>query len=152
MKTILVVLLGLCCFASYAKAINLDYELPIRADYCASLPPECAPPEPRYTLDVEWHEPATPLHVYTLVGLQLLDVATTAYAVRKYDCIVELNPLLPRRPNVGDLLLLKALPLVFVDDWHATDEELAPATFVTAVVVLNNFDVIDTARRRCSSR
>lgn len=152
MKTILVVLLGLCCFASYAKAINLDYELPIRADYCASLPPECAPLEPRYTLDVEWHEPATPLHVYTLVGLQLLDVATTAYAVRKYDCIVELNPLLPRRPNIGHLLALKTLPLVFVDDWHATDEELAPATFVTAVVVLNNFDVIDTARRRCSSR
>jgi len=152
MKTILVVLLGLCSFASYAKAINLDYELPIRADYCASLPPECAPLEPRYTLDVEWHEPATPLHVYTLVGLQLLDVATTAYAIRKYDCIVELNPLLPRRPTVSDLLLLKTLPLVFVDDWHATDEELAPATFVTAVVVLNNFDVIDTARRRCSSR
>ena len=152
MKTILVVLLGLSCFASYAKAENLDYGLPIRADYCASSPPECTPLESQYTLNVEWREPATPLHVYTLVGLQLLDVATTAYAIRKYDCIVELNPLLPPRPTVGDLVLLKALPLVFIDDWYATDEELAPATFVTAVVVLNNFDVIDTARRRCSSR
>jgi hypothetical protein len=153
MRVLAVLLLTWSNFAS-AEAWSLDSVWDPHCITCAELDWTQAPIEPvqRYHLDLEFTEPATKGHVLTLVGLQLLDVATTAYAIRKYDCIVELNPLLPRRPGVGDLVALKLLPLIFVDDWRATDQELAPATFVTAVVVVNNFEVIHTASKQCGRR
>lgn len=153
MRVLAVLLLTWSNFAS-AEAWSLDTAWDPHCIVCAQpeWPVEPIEAVPRYTLDLEFTEPATKGHVITLIGLQLLDVATTAYAIRKYDCIVELNPLLPRRPNVGDLLALKLVPLIFIDDWRATDQELAPATFVTAVVVANNFEVIHTASKQCGRR
>jgi len=99
--------------------------------------------------DFEFREPADPGMLFTFYLLQVLDVATTAYAVDKFDCVYEANPLLPRKPSVEELILFKTLPLWFIHSLEPTNEELAPAVGITGTVVVNNFDVIYKARQSC---
>jgi len=99
--------------------------------------------------DLEFREPADRGMLFTFYLLQVLDVATTAYAVDRFDCVREVNPMLPHKPSVEELILFKSLPLWFIHSLEPTTQELAPATGITAAVVANNFDVIYRARRSC---
>jgi len=86
--------------------------------------------------------------------LQALDILSTKEGL-EYDCVKEMNPLLPKRPSTSRLLLHKGMVFgvpYFGKNWrtNTTDEELLAANLITAIVVINNIDVINGASRNCS--
>lgn len=73
----------------------------------------------------------------------------------KYDCVIELNPLLPKRPSIQDMVILKTIIIVpAIQTTRSariiTTEELLPATLLTGAVVINNFNVLNKAQRVCN--
>jgi hypothetical protein len=89
---------------------------------------------------------------------QLLDIYST-YKGMKYDCLYEANPLLPEVPNIHEMAGLKLTVIggmrALFDDpgnkdfWY--DWKLFAGSS-TAVVVANNFRLLERAKRRCNKR
>jgi len=66
----------------------------------------------------------------------------------KYECVYEMNPLLPKRPSMERLVAHKVVTLIPV--YHpafnrhvVTDRELRQASFFMALVVMHNKRVIN---------
>jgi len=101
-------------------------------------------------------DPAS-LATWTLFFLaQAGDIWSTKRALA-YDCVYEMNPLLPRVPEVHEMILLKTFIfgnlLPEIDRRGLiTDEVLMPTTIITSIVVHNNLKVYDRAKRNCSKR
>ena len=88
--------------------------------------------------------------------LQLLDVYTTDRGM-KYNCIKELNPLLPEVPEIYEIVALKTIILVptYTTIHRAvaiTDADLFFPNLLTASVVINNYNVLKSAKRNCQIR
>ena len=87
--------------------------------------------------------------------LQAADVWTT-YEGMKYDCVYELNPLLPEVPHLDRLLIHKAVFLhpfvLFQKENVLRKEDMFFPTFFAAFVVHSNLKVIDRAKERCNLR
>lgn len=101
-----------------------------------------------------FRDPAKGYTWYSFWGLQILDVYTTHRAM-KYDCVIELNPLLPKRPSIQDMVILKMVVIVpAIQTTRSvriiTTEELLPGTLLTGAVVINNFNVLNKAQRVCN--
>ena len=128
-----------------APTANAQYATPPTQDVFPRHPA-------RYTLDLDFDWSRTPADKTTwrrITLLQSLDVITTLYAVHKYKCLREQNPLLPRRPGLDDLVSLKlalTIPLYLAEP---TEQDLKPLEYITAIVVVNNLDQIARARRLC---
>ena len=99
-------------------------------------------------------EPLQPRHISLFVLMNLLDVYTTMEG-SSYPCVVEINPLLPRKPSLEEVLLLKSLA-----SWIQLDNNLdgkidynpqliRETTFITSIAVMNNYDVIQRAMKTC---
>ena len=101
--------------------------------------------------EFEFKQPPSRGHVTIYYLLQALDIYTTYYATTRYSCVTEQNPLLPLKPSVEEMMLLKLLPLYALHDTTTvvSDEELAQATALMTVVVVNNVDVIQRAKKMC---
>ena len=74
----------------------------------------------------------------------------------EYDCVYEMNPLLPEIPHRDRLLIHKGLvlhPLVFLyrDDLLTYENMFAPMLMST-YVVHNNLQVINRAKQYCKKR
>ena len=107
---------------------------------------------PFYGLTIK--EPLEPRHISMFVLMNLLDVYTTMEG-SSYPCVVEINPLLPAKPSLEELLLLKSLL-----GWIILDQNLDGTidagldvveanTWITGIAVANNLDVINRAIRTC---
>ena len=101
-------------------------------------------------------EPARPITWAAFVTLQLLDVYTTKKGMR-YNCVTELNPLLPSVPTVKEMLVLKSV--ILIPSYTAvdravtiTDQDLYTPMLLTALVVHNNFRVLDRVENKCNLR
>tara|TARA_B100000963_G_C22534708_1_gene629212 strand:+ start:624 stop:1127 length:504 start_codon:yes stop_codon:yes gene_type:complete len=96
-------------------------------------------------------EKATPAQWALFWSLQTLDVLTTSEGV-KYNCVRELNPLLPSKPSIGRLLIHKStfvgIPMSMGKSF--TKRDLADANYLMAVVVVNNFETLNSAKSECS--
>tara|TARA_B110000858_G_scaffold144591_1_gene164195 strand:+ start:19 stop:555 length:537 start_codon:yes stop_codon:yes gene_type:complete len=90
-----------------------------------------------------------PQHKYFL-AINILDMATTIYAMENRDNLKEKNPLLPERPEIGDLVLHKTLVIYSLkhlglfstnpkDEWN-----LPFLNVVVSAAVLNNMHKINT--------
>ena len=101
--------------------------------------------------EFEFTEPASKGHITIYYLLQALDIYTTYYATSNFRCVEEQNPLLPVRPSVEQMMLLKLLPLYALhsDIRTVSDQELAQATGMMGMVVVNNYEVIRSARKLC---
>ena len=51
-----------------------------------------------------------PKHKY-FVAMNVLDIASTMYALENRDILVETNPLLPERPELEELIIQKTLSI-----------------------------------------
>jgi len=87
--------------------------------------------------------------------LQALDIYYTYKAV-KYDCVVEMNPLLPNVPDLKDLVLHKTWTLWPFAYWDynelLTNEDMQLPIAMYVYVIANNFDTLNEAKRRCNLR
>ena len=87
--------------------------------------------------------------------LQALDIYYTYKAV-KYDCVTEMNPLLPNVPDLKDLVLHKTWtlwPFVYWDyNELLTNEDMQLPIAMYVYVIANNFDTLNEAKRRCNLR
>ena len=103
---------------------------------------------------LNFKEPLEPRHISLFVLMNLLDVYTTMEG-SSYPCVVEVNPLLPHKPSLEELLLLKSLVGWLLLDHNLdgaidADVDLIEAnTYVTGIAVANNYDVIDRAMQTC---
>lgn len=105
---------------------------------------------------LQFREPAD-LSVWAVfVAVQLADVWSTDKGMQ-YDCVRELNPLLPTVPTVGEMLLLKTT--IILPSYTAiheavtiTNEDLYGPILITSWVVQNNLRVLDRVKRNCNKR
>ena len=91
-----------------------------------------------------------PWHWGIFYTLQALDVYTTLRGV-KYNCIYEMNPLLPEKPTASELILFKGAILSFINIfplYKLDDHHLLPSTTLTGLVVYNNFKVEKRAKAK----
>ena len=98
-------------------------------------------------------KPASKAMWFTFATLQLLDVYTTERGMR-YNCVKELNPLLPKRPTVGEMITLKTFILgptyyTINEAVTITNKDLITPSLVTGAVVLNNYHVNRRASKYC---
>jgi len=92
----------------------------------------------------------------TFLTLQALDIYSTKKGM-EWDCVQELNPLLPEIPTVADMVVLKTAVLVPIyGGLHytntLTDEDFIIPSMLVGVVVINNFKVIERAKKNCQKR
>jgi len=89
-------------------------------------------------------------------SVQALDVYSTYRGVQ-YDCVYEVNPLLDEVPKVHEMIGLKMTIIGGLDAAFQYDEEFFTgwklfSGITTAVIVANNFKILDRAKRRCDKR
>ena len=105
--------------------------------------------ENRIFKDLVWNEPPNLRDRIIFYSLQAADVYTT-YRGIQYDCVSEVNPLLPEVPDVSDMVLLKTIILGTAP--INRQEDMQMINYITGVVVINNIAVWDRARKRCMLR
>lgn len=155
MNKLLSLILILPLFLKSEEVISLDlsYSIPIDPYYCDNKPPECNPlPDILPKFDIQ--EGVTKSQWTVFWALQVLDIYSTAEAV-KYDCIVEINPLLPERPSYQQLILTKGIILVPTmlrnnDFYNFKHEELDRSNFLQSIVVSNNLYLLNDAKQNCN--
>ena len=139
----------------YSTKLNLKYESEFDYYFCDNNADLCDRlQEDRFLPKFEIYQKASNYSWATFWVLQVLDVYTTKKGL-EYDCVKEMNPLLPDRPSTAHVILHKGIVFgipYINNNWKdtVTDAELLTANLLTSVVVLNNFDVIDGARSSCS--
>ena len=142
----------------YATDLNLKYKPEFDFYFCEKNKQLCHDLSYEKPLIPSEHfnfrgEPANKWHWATFWTLQALDVYTTDRGM-EYDCVYEVNPLLPDKPTLERLILHKSITLIpfkhLSDILQPSDQELFLSTALTGLVVLNNFKVIDRAKQNCN--
>lgn len=115
-----------------------------------------APPLVFKDIKYKEEEPASIATWSLFFLLQTADVWSTNEGMA-YDCVYELNPLLPAVPEVYEMVALKTFilgPLLKSINKHhtITNDMLMPTIILSAVVVHNNMRVLDRAKNRCNKR
>ena len=92
------------------------------------------------------------MHRRAFVGFQSLDIYST-YRALKYDCAIEMNPILGHVPTVPEMVLLKSVANGYV----VLKEDVSNQAFIvmntaSTLVLVNNYKVWDKARRVCGKR
>jgi len=120
------------------QSANLEVDTPFNFEQMKADAARLEAAEYSYNFNIE-----NPQHKYFLI-INILDMATTIYAVENRTSLVEGNPLLPERPKPEELLLHKALTVYTLKHFglfstHPSDEWNLP--FLNAgltITVLNN--------------
>ncbi len=106
-------------------------------------------------LNLEWREPAEPWLYTAFWTLQVLDTYTT-YRGLKYDCVEEVNPLLPSVPSLGQIAALKVAiyhPVYLSQNKpYYQNRDLVLANALSLAVVDNNYKVWKEVRNVCGRR
>ena len=92
------------------------------------------------------------IHRKAFVVLQVLDIYST-YRALKYDCAIEMNPILGDVPSVSEMVLLKSIAngyVVLQED--VSNEAFMLMNTASTLVLVNNYKVWDKARQVCGKR
>ena len=92
------------------------------------------------------------LHKKAFVALQVLDIYST-YRALKYDCVMEMNPILGHVPTLPEMITLKSIAQghVLLNE-NVSDRAYIVMNTASTLVVVNNYQVWDKARKRCTKR
>lgn len=143
-------------FLKYNTKLNLKITPKFDFDYCDKNPTICEKINednlifPKFDIQPR----ATKSDWAMFITLQTLDILTTREGL-KYDCVKEINPLLPERPTTTRLLLHKgiifSIPILVDNGWKdTTSQDMLVANLFTGIVVLNNLDIVNKANKSCS--
>jgi len=151
-KDKLAIMMGFeCCWdQKLIKAVQTEHLLK-STEYWSKVNPK----KSQFTLQPP-REPAHWSTWATFLTLQALDIYSTKKGM-EWDCVQELNPLLPEIPTVADMVVLKTAVLVPIyGGLHythtLTDEDFIIPSMLVGVVVINNFKVIERAKKNCQKR
>jgi len=102
-------------------------------------------------LNLTFHEEHE-LHKEAFIALQVLDIYST-YRALKYDCVMEMNPILGDVPTIPEMIALKSIAQGHVlFNENVSDEAYVFMNVGSTLVVVNNYQVWDKARKRCTKR
>ena len=76
-----------------------------------------------------------PKHKY-FVAMNVLDIASTMYALENRDILVETNPLLPERPELEELIIQKTLSIYLLKYLGVFSEHPADQWYINSANVL----------------
>ena len=102
-------------------------------------------------LNLTYQEQNT-IHRKAFVALQVLDIYST-YRALKYDCVMEMNPILGDVPTIPEMVALKSIAqghVLLKED--VSNEAFILMNTMSTLVVVNNYKVWDKARRVCGKR
>ena len=92
------------------------------------------------------------LHKEAFIALQVLDIYST-YRALKYNCVMEMNPILGDVPTIPQMIVLKSAAQGHVlFNESVSDEAYMFMNIGSTLVVVNNYQVWDKARKRCTKR
>ena len=89
-----------------------------------------------------------PKHKYFVV-INVLDIASTMYAIENRNILIEANPLLPERPELEELIIQKTLSIYLLKYLGVFSEHPADQWYINSAnvlltgVVLNNLHQIN---------
>ena len=89
-----------------------------------------------------------PKHKYFVV-INVLDIASTMYAIENRDILIEANPLLPEKPELEEIIIQKTLSIyllkyIGIFSEHPADQwYINSANVLLTGVVLNNLHQIN---------
>ena len=119
----------------------LLFGISLQAELDLTLPEQPAayiPPEPKLLNLGDYNEPPTKAQLITFWTLNVLDVYTTVEGLKKCSNCEELNPFLPDRPELEELLLQKAIVGTFIA--RNSNEDFINAMNVgLTFAVINNY-------------
>ena len=136
------------------RVLDLTYNLPLDPYYCDKNPELCKKIETSDLPVFDINSRATNGQWLAFWTFQVLDAYSTSRAL-KYDCVKEVNPLYTERPSDFRIVATKSfliLPGLLYDDYwtQVTPEELDDTNMLYAVVVGNNFRLLDKAKDSCN--
>ena len=119
-------------------SISLQSELDL------TLPEQPAvyiPPEKEFFFNLgDYKEPPTKNQMIIFWTLNALDVYTTVEGIKKPN-VYEQNPLLPKKPELEELLLQKAIVAGFFSK-NSSKRYIRFLNIGTAIVVINNYELM----------
>ena len=104
-------------------------------------PPAYIPPEKEFFFNVgDYNEPPTRNQLIVFWTLNALDVYTTVQGTKKPN-VYEKNPLLPKKPELEELLLQKAIVGGFFSK-NSSKRYIRFLNISTTIVVINNYELM----------
>jgi len=100
-------------------------------------------------LNLPFHEKYE-LHKEAFIALQVLDIYST-YRALKYNCVMD--PILGDVPTIPQMVILKSMAQGYViSNDTVSDRAYAFMNVGSTLVVINNYQVWDKARKKCTRR
>lgn len=127
-----------------SQSANLEVDLPWDFKQIQQDAAKIEASEVTYHFDFQ-----NPKHKYFLV-INTLDVVSTIYAIENRDNLSETNPLLPKRPELEELILQKAIVIYTLNHMglfstHPDDQSYLNVMNITlTAAVINNLHRIST--------
>jgi len=104
-------------------------------------PPVYIPPEKEFYFNLgDYKEPPSKAQMITFWTLNALDVYTTYNGVKKPN-VYELNPILPKKPELEELLLQKAIVAGFISQ-NSSKRYIRFLNVTLTFVVINNYEIM----------
>ena len=102
-------------------------------------PPAYIPPKKEFLFNVgDYNEPPTKNQIILFWTLNALDVYTTIEGIKK-PSVYEKNPLLPKKPELEELLLHKAIVTGFISK-NSSKKYMTGINITLTLVVINNYE------------
>ena len=128
MKYLFLLLLSICLKS------ELDLTIP-------EQPAAYIPPEKEFIFNFgDYKEPPTKNQMITFWTLNALDVYTTYNGVKKPN-VYELNPILPKKPELEELLLQKAIVVGFFSQ-NSSKNYMRFLNISLTLVVIHNYEIM----------
>ena len=129
MKYLFLLLLSICLKS------ELDLTIP-------EQPAAYIPPEKKFIFNFgDYKEPPTKNQMIVFWTLNALDVYTTHEGIRKCSTCEEQNPILPKKPELEELLLQKAIVAGFISK-NSSKNFITAMNISLTFVVINNYEII----------
>ena len=118
--------------------------LSLKAELDLTIPEQPAayiPPEKEFYLHLgDYNEPPTKNQMIIFWTLNALDVYTTYNGVKKPN-VYELNPILPKKPELEELLLQKTIVAGFFSQ-NSSKNYIRFLNISLTLVVINNYEIM----------
>jgi len=116
--------------------------LGLKSELDLTIPEQTAvyiPPEKEFFFNVgDYKEPPTKNQMIVFWTLNALDVYTTVEGIKK-PSVYEKNPLLPKKPELEELLLQKAIVAGFISK-HSSKNYITAMNVSLTYAVINNYE------------